>query len=84
MVVIRMARGGSKSRPFHNIVVADSRNARDGRFIERIGFFNPVAPEGTESFRIALDRVAHWEGKGAQASDAVAKIIKRARQAVAK
>ena len=80
MVVIRMSRGGSKNRPYFNVVVADSRNPRDGRFIERVGFFNPMAPEGTEQFRIALDRVAHWESKGAQASDAVQKLIKRGKQ----
>lgn len=80
MVVIRMSRGGAKNRPYYNIVVADSRNPRDGRFIERVGFFNPMAPEGTEQFRIALDRVAHWESKGAQASDAVQKLIKRGKQ----
>ncbi|MFN7221857.1 MAG: 30S ribosomal protein S16 [Burkholderiales bacterium] len=84
MVVIRMARGGSKGRPFHNIVVADSRNPRDGRFIERLGFYNPLAVEGEEGFRIAMDRLAYWESKGALASDAVAKIIKKARKAVAK
>ncbi len=84
MVVIRMARGGSKGRPFHNIVVADSRNRRDGRFIERLGFYNPLAVEGEEGFRIAMDRLAYWESKGALASDAVAKIIKKARKAAAK
>ncbi|MBI4938253.1 MAG: 30S ribosomal protein S16 [Nitrosomonadales bacterium] len=78
MVIIRFARGGSKNRPFFNVVVADSRKRRDGRFIERIGFYNPVAPEGTESMRIQLDRVAHWQEKGAQLSDAVAKLVKRA------
>lgn len=77
MVVIRMARGGAKNRPFYNIVVADSRMPRDGRFIERIGFYNPKAAESEPRFRIALDRVAHWVGKGAQPSDAVRKIIKR-------
>lgn len=78
MVIIRFARGGSKNRPFFNVVVADSRKRRDGRFIERIGFYNPVAPEGTESMRIQLDRVAYWQEKGAQLSDAVAKLVKRA------
>jgi small subunit ribosomal protein S16 len=58
MVIIRFARGGSKNRPFFNVVVADSRNRRDGRFIERVGFYNPVAPEGPEGMRIQLDRVA--------------------------
>ncbi len=77
MVIIRFARGGSKNRPFFNVVVADSRNRRDGRFIERIGFYNPLSPEGTEGARIEMDRVAFWQQKGAQVSDAVAKLIKR-------
>lgn len=78
MVVIRFARGGSKNRPFFNVVVADSRNRRDGRFIERIGFYNPVAPEGPDGVRIQMDRLTYWQDKGAQLSDAVAKIVKRA------
>ncbi len=78
MVIIRFARGGSKNRPFFNVVVADSRNRRDGRFIERIGFYNPIAPEGPEGSRIQLDRVAFWQDRGAQVSDAVAKLVKRA------
>ena len=78
MVIIRFARGGSKNRPFFNVVVADSRNRRDGRFIERVGFYNPVAPDGPEGMRIQLDRVAFWQDKGAQLSDAVAKLVKRA------
>ena len=78
MVIIRLSRGGSKNRPFFNVVVADSRNRRDGRFIERIGFYNPIAPEGPEGSRIQLDRVAYWQNKGAQLSDAVAKLVKRA------
>ena len=66
MVVIRLSRGGSKNRPYYNVVVADSRNRRDGRFIERVGFYNPLATEGAEGLRIALDRVTHWQDKGAQ------------------
>jgi small subunit ribosomal protein S16 len=77
MVVIRLARGGARGRPFYNIVVADSRNPRDGRFIERLGFYNPVAAGGEEAFRIAGDRLAFWEGRGAQASDAVKKLVKQ-------
>ena len=77
MVVIRMARGGAKNRPFYNIVVADSRMPRDGRFIERIGFYNPKAAEHESKFRLALDRVEHWVKQGAQPSDAVKKLIKR-------
>jgi small subunit ribosomal protein S16 len=78
MVVIRFSRGGSKHRPFFNVVVADSRNRRDGRFIERVGFYNPVSPDGPDGTRIELDRIAHWQEKGAQLSDAVAKLVKRA------
>ncbi len=83
MVVIRMARGGAKNRPFYNIVVADSRMPRDGRFIERVGFYNPKAPESELNFRIALDRVAHWVGQGALPSAAVKKLIKRGKTEVA-
>jgi small subunit ribosomal protein S16 len=82
MVVIRMARGGAKNRPFYNIVVADSRMPRDGRFIERIGFYNPKASGAEPQFRLALDRVAHWVDLGAQPSDAVRKLIKRGKQQV--
>jgi small subunit ribosomal protein S16 len=78
MVVIRLARGGAKKRPFFNIVVADSRNRRDGRFIERIGFYNPIAGDGEEGLRVALDRVEHWRQKGAKLSDTVAGLVKRA------
>lgn len=78
MVIIRMSRGGSKNRPFFNVVVADSRNRRDGRFIERVGFYNPLAAEGQEGLRLELARVAHWQEKGAQLSDSVAKLVKRA------
>ena len=76
MVVIRLARGGSKNRPFYNIVVTDSRSRRDGRFIERVGFYNPVANEKEERVRVASDRLNHWIGVGAQVSDAVAKVLK--------
>jgi small subunit ribosomal protein S16 len=77
MVVIRMARGGARNRPFYNIVVADSRMPRDGRFIERLGYYNPKAAESEQKFRLALDRVAHWVDLGAQPSAAVKKLIKR-------
>lgn len=83
MVIIRLARGGAKKRPFFNLVVADSRERRDGRFIERVGFYNPVAPEGQETMRINSERVAYWQSKGAQLSDAVAKLVKRAGAAAA-
>ncbi|MDP2025359.1 MAG: 30S ribosomal protein S16 [Pseudomonadota bacterium] len=77
MVIIRLARGGAKNRPFYNVVVADSRNRRDGRFIERVGFYNPLAKDGTEGLRLSLDRVTHWTSNGAQVSEAVAKLVKR-------
>lgn len=81
MVVIRLARGGSKKRPFYHITVADQRNSRDGRFIERVGFFNPVARGQEERLRVDLERVAHWQGKGAQASGRVATLLKDAAKA---
>ena len=77
MVVIRLARGGSKNRPFFNVVVADSRNRRDGRFIERVGFYNPIAPEGQEALRLQMERITHWQEKGAQLSETVSKLVKR-------
>jgi len=80
VVVIRMARGGAKNRPFYNVVVADSRMPRDGRFIERIGFYNPKAAEHEAKYRLSLDRVAHWVSLGAQPSDAVQKLIKRGKK----
>lgn len=83
MVTIRLARGGAKKRPFYSIVVADSRNARDGRFIERVGFFNPMARGQEETLRLDLDRVEHWLGHGAATTDRVAKLIKDARKATA-
>jgi small subunit ribosomal protein S16 len=78
MVVIRLARGGAKKRPFYNVVVADSRNRRDGRFIERVGFYNPVAGERDEALRISQERVAFWTDRGAKLSDTVAMLVKRA------
>jgi len=83
MVTIRLARGGAKKRPFYSIIIADSRNARDGRFIERVGFFNPVARGQEERLRLNLERVAYWIGTGAQASDRVAQLIKDAQKAAA-
>lgn len=77
MVVIRLARGGAKKRPFFNVVVADSRNRRDGRFIERVGFYNPVAREGQEAVRLDSERISYWQGHGALLSDTVAKLVKR-------
>jgi small subunit ribosomal protein S16 len=76
MVTIRLSRGGSKNRPFYQIVVTDSRNSRDGRYIERIGFFNPLARGQEERLRLDLERVNHWKANGAQPSDRVASLIK--------
>jgi small subunit ribosomal protein S16 len=81
MVTIRLSRGGSKKRPFYHVVVADSRKARDGRFIEQIGFFNPIARGQEERLRIQLDRIDHWVGLGAQLSDRVSALAKQARAA---
>src|SRR6478672_11569572 len=69
MVVIRLSRGGAKARPFFNIVVADKRTRRDGAFIERIGFYNPIATDKEESIRIAQDRLTYWKGVGARLPD---------------
>lgn len=80
MVTIRLSRGGSKKRPFYQVVVADSKRARDGRFIERIGFFNPIARGQEERLRLDLDRVDHWINTGAQTSDRVKSLIKDARK----
>lgn len=77
MVVIRLSRGGAKKRPFFNMVVADARRARDGRFIERIGFYDPKAPEGRETIRLNTERLAHWRSKGAIPSNTVARLIKQ-------
>ncbi len=81
MVIIRLSRGGSKKRPFYHITVADHHRARDGRFIERIGFFNPIASGGEEHARIDLERFDYWVGQGAQVSDRVKKINKKYRKA---
>lgn len=81
MVVIRLSRGGSKKRPFYHLTVADQRNPRDGRFIERVGFFNPVARGQEERLRIDQERVAYWVGKGAQPSDRVAALLKETAKA---
>ena len=78
MVTIRLARGGAKKRPFYHLTVTDSRNARNGRFIERVGFFNPIARGGEERLRVDAERIAYWQGQGAQLSDRVAKLVKDA------
>lgn len=82
MVVIRMARGGAKKRPFYRLVVADKRCSRDGRYIERVGFFNPLAAGAEERLRLDLERVDHWVSQGAQPSDRVKTLIKEARKAL--
>ena len=83
MVKIRLSRGGAKKKPFYHIVVTDSRKARDGRNIERIGFFNPVARGQEERLRLSLDRVDYWTGVGAQVSDRVKTLVSEARTVVA-
>lgn len=81
MVTIRLARGGAKKRPFYQVVVTDSRTARDGRFIERIGFFNPVAAGKEERIRLNSERYQHWVAQGAQPSERVAQLAKEAGKA---
>ena len=81
MVTIRLSRGGAKKRPFYQIVVADSRSPRDGRFIERVGFFNPIAQGSGERLRVDLERVNHWVAQGASLSDRVATLVKEAQKA---
>ena len=77
MVVIRLARGGANRRPFYNVVVADSRRTASGKFIERVGFYDPRAPEGRENLRVAMDRLTYWTGHGARMSPTVARLVKR-------
>ncbi|HIF9114898.1 TPA: 30S ribosomal protein S16 [Photobacterium damselae] len=83
MVTIRLARHGAKKRPFYHIVVADARVSREGRSIEKLGFFNPLAKGQEEALRLDLDRVNHWVGQGAAVSDRVAKLIKDAAKTAA-
>jgi small subunit ribosomal protein S16 len=83
MVVIRLARGGAKKRPYFHVVVADSRNRRDGRFIERVGFYNPIAREGEEGLRLVHDRIAFWQDRGAKLSETVEGLLKKASAPVA-
>ncbi len=83
MVTIRLSRGGAKKRPFYHVTVTESRNARDGRFIERVGFFNPVARGQEVRVRLDADRIAYWQSQGAQVSDRVAKLVKDAAAAAA-
>jgi len=83
MVSIRLSRGGAKKRPFYHVVVTDSRNRRDGRYIERIGYFNPVATGKETPLHLEMDRIDHWVGLGAKPSDRVASLIKEYRKKAA-
>jgi small subunit ribosomal protein S16 len=83
MVTIRLSRGGAKNRPFYHVVVTDSRNGRDGRYIERIGFFNPVARGNEQRLSLDIEKVGFWTARGAQPSDRVARLIKDAQKAAA-
>lgn len=76
MVTIRLSRGGAKKKPFYHIVVTDSRNRRDGRYIERLGFYNPAAIESEEALRLDKDRIDYWLSQGAKASERVGKLLK--------
>ena len=80
MVKIRLARTGAKKRPFYHVVVTNSRNKRDGRFIERLGFYNPVAKGEEVPLKLDLDRIAHWQAQGAQTSETVSRLVKLQRQ----
>ena len=77
MVTIRLSRGGAKKRPFYHVIVTDSRNRRDGRFIERVGFFNPIAKGNEVRLNLDKERLQYWVGKGAQSSERVASLIKQ-------
>ena len=81
MVVIRLARSGAKKRPFFNMVVTDSRNRRDGSFVERVGFYNPVASDKEKSVVVDTERLAYWQSKGAQLSPTAARLVKQAAKA---
>ena len=80
MVSIRLTRGGAKKRPFYHIIVTDSRNRRDGAYIERLGFYNPLAKSGVEQLRMDLPRIEHWLGQGAKPSERVAQLIRGERK----
>lgn len=83
MVVIRLTRGGSKKRPFYRVVATDKRNSRDGRFLEKLGYFNPVASGSDKRLELNVERVEHWISRGAQPSDRVASLIKESAKAAA-
>ncbi|PKM08481.1 MAG: 30S ribosomal protein S16 [Gammaproteobacteria bacterium HGW-Gammaproteobacteria-7] len=83
MVKIRLTRGGAKKRPFYHVIVTDSRNKRDGRAIERLGYYNPIAAGQDKRVEIDTARVDHWVGQGAQLTDKVANLVKQARSQAA-
>lgn len=83
MVVIRLARSGAKRRPFYHVVVTDSRNKRDGRYIERLGFFNPITGGQDKRLELKMDRIDHWRSHGAKLSDRVASLVKEQAKASA-
>lgn len=83
MVSIRLSRGGAKNRPFYHVIVTDSRNSRDGRYIERVGFFNPLARGNEQRLGLDIERVQYWQANGAQASDRVTRLIKDAQKVAA-
>jgi small subunit ribosomal protein S16 len=83
MVIIRLARGGTVKRPFYHVVVTDRRSPRNGRYIERVGFFNPIAAGGETRLRVDLARIDHWLARGAQASERVADLLKQHRASAA-
>jgi small subunit ribosomal protein S16 len=82
MVTIRLSRGGAKKKPFYHVVVTDSRMPRDGRYIERLGYFNPMARGAEKDLEVSLDRIDHWVSQGAATTDRVKSLIKQARKAV--
>lgn len=82
MVVIRLSRGGAKKRPFYQVVVANKANARDGRFIECVGYYNPLASKDADKLSLQLDRITHWVANGAQPSDRVQYLVKQSQKAV--
>ncbi len=83
MIIIRLSRSGAKKRPFYHIVVTDSRNARDGHYIERVGYFNPIAQGGEKRLLLEKERIQEWQSKGAQLSERVARLIKDAEKSAA-
>lgn len=81
MVTIRLARGGAKKRPFYHVIVTDNRNSRDGRYIERLGFFNPIARGQEQRLNLDSDRIEYWKSHGAQTTERVAGLIKEFKKA---